>query len=103
MDDPTRPRCCRPRSGARIGWTPANTRCHGLARGVRQEHIMGNTTPRLPPQFSPAKRPRSLRGGVFVVALAFLAASQIAKAVDPLGATPHDDGTTTFRVWAPFV
>jgi 1,4-alpha-glucan branching enzyme len=27
----------------------------------------------------------------------------MAKAVDPLGATPHDDGTTAFRVWAPFV
>ncbi len=26
-----------------------------------------------------------------------------AFAADPLGATPHNDGTTTFRVWAPFV
>src|ERR1700730_2043269 len=25
------------------------------------------------------------------------------SAADPLGATPHNDGTTTFRVWAPFV
>src|SRR5215831_19672693 len=26
-----------------------------------------------------------------------------ARAAEPLGATPHGDGTTTFRVWAPFV
>src|SRR5438128_12516360 len=26
-----------------------------------------------------------------------------ASAADPLGATPHNDGSTTFRVWAPFV
>jgi 1,4-alpha-glucan branching enzyme len=26
-----------------------------------------------------------------------------ATAADPLGATPHNDGTTKFRVWAPFV
>jgi 1,4-alpha-glucan branching enzyme len=26
-----------------------------------------------------------------------------ATAADPLGATPHSDGKTTFRVWAPFV
>ncbi len=26
-----------------------------------------------------------------------------ASAADPLGATPHSDGSTTFRVWAPFV
>src|ERR1700720_4172517 len=25
------------------------------------------------------------------------------SAANPLGATPHKDGTTTFRVWAPFV
>ena len=27
----------------------------------------------------------------------------LASATDPLGATLHKDGTTTFRVWAPFV
>jgi 1,4-alpha-glucan branching enzyme len=32
-----------------------------------------------------------------------LAAASAVKAGDPLGATPHSDGTTTFRVWAPFV
>src|SRR5258708_40326489 len=26
-----------------------------------------------------------------------------AGAAEPLGATPHSDGSTTFRVWAPFV
>src|SRR5215472_7268906 len=25
------------------------------------------------------------------------------SAADPFGATPHNDGTTTFRVWAPFI
>ena len=33
----------------------------------------------------------------------FLAAMPLACAADPLGATLHGDGTTTFRVWAPFV
>jgi 1,4-alpha-glucan branching enzyme len=27
----------------------------------------------------------------------------LTSAADPLGATPHGDGSTTFRVWAPFV
>src|SRR6266852_2292704 len=34
---------------------------------------------------------------------AFLLATPLASAADPLGATLHKDGTTTFRVWAPFV
>ena len=34
---------------------------------------------------------------------ACLVATSIASAADPLGATLHSDGTTTFRVWAPFV
>ncbi len=34
---------------------------------------------------------------------AFLIATSLAGATDPLGATLHNDGTTTFRVWAPFV
>jgi 1,4-alpha-glucan branching enzyme len=33
----------------------------------------------------------------------FLFATLLASAADPLGATLHNDGTTTFRVWAPFV
>ena len=32
-----------------------------------------------------------------------LVATLPARATDPLGATLHSDGTTTFRVWAPFV
>ena len=35
--------------------------------------------------------------------LFFLIATPLAIAADPLGATLHKDGTTTFRVWAPFV
>jgi 1,4-alpha-glucan branching enzyme len=38
-----------------------------------------------------------------VLALVCLGGARTARAVDPLGATPHDNGTTTFRVWAPFV
>lgn len=38
-----------------------------------------------------------------VLGLAFLGVAQSASAADPLGATLHPDGTTTFRVWAPFV
>ena len=38
---------------------------------------------------------------VFIAA--FLIALPVASAADPLGATLHKDGTTTFRVWAPFV
>jgi len=34
---------------------------------------------------------------------AFFVATRLASATDPLGATLHTDGTTTFRVWAPFV
>ncbi len=37
---------------------------------------------------------------IFVSVLLFAA---LASAADPLGATLHSDGTTTFRVWAPFV
>src|SRR5215470_9021816 len=32
-----------------------------------------------------------------------LLATSFANATDPLGATLHRDGTTTFRLWAPFV
>ena len=35
--------------------------------------------------------------------LAFLVTALQASGADPLGATLHNDGTTTFRVWAPFV
>ncbi len=39
---------------------------------------------------------------LLVVALVLVSA-YAARAGDPLGATLHKDGTTTFRVWAPFV
>jgi 1,4-alpha-glucan branching enzyme len=38
---------------------------------------------------------------IFLAAL--LIAAPLASAADPLGATLHKDGSTTFRVWAPFV
>ena len=47
--------------------------------------------------------PRILATWVLIFASTFLAAAQTASATDPLGATLHSDGTTTFRVWAPFV
>jgi 1,4-alpha-glucan branching enzyme len=40
---------------------------------------------------------------LLVSAAAFFGAALLAPAADPLGATPHADGSTTFRVWAPFV
>lgn len=39
----------------------------------------------------------------FFVAMVLAAASAAADPKDPLGATLHADGSTTFRVWAPFV
>jgi 1,4-alpha-glucan branching enzyme len=44
---------------------------------------------------------RAKRLLIFVLIL--LLAVSFASAADPLGATLHKDGTTTFRVWAPFV
>src|SRR6266478_5468515 len=46
---------------------------------------------------------RFLAKCLLVIASAFLVATPSAGAADPLGATLHNDGTTTFRVWAPFV
>jgi 1,4-alpha-glucan branching enzyme len=52
----------------------------------------------------PGSRPaRLLAKCLLVFVSAFLAATPPANAADPLGATLHNDGTTTFRVWAPFV
>ncbi|MDE3196063.1 MAG: hypothetical protein KGN84_06960, partial [Acidobacteriota bacterium] len=39
----------------------------------------------------------------FLIFLAFLISALAAFGADPYGATLHSDGTTTFRVWAPFV
>ncbi len=65
---------------------------------------MNQTTSLSSSQFNIAKRPRNLLlKCLCIFALALLAASPAKGVVDPLGATPHADGTTTFRVWAPFV
>jgi len=54
--------------------------------------------------FLPGKlRVRLLTTCLLVFASVFLAATGMASAADPLGATLRHDGTTTFRVWAPFV
>jgi 1,4-alpha-glucan branching enzyme len=54
--------------------------------------------------FGPGKLPaRFLATCILTFTSAFLAGAQPATANDPLGATLHNDGTTTFRVWAPFV
>lgn len=55
------------------------------------------------PQTHPRKvAARLLAKCLLVFVTAFLLAT-LAVAADPLGATLHTDGTTTFRVWAPFV
>jgi hypothetical protein len=55
-------------------------------------------------QFRRGKLPaRLLAQCIPIVASALLAATRLASAADPFGATLHNDGTTTFRVWAPFV
>src|SRR5215469_9617428 len=55
-------------------------------------------------RFLPGKlRARLLAQCILVFTAVFLAATGRASAADPLGATLHNDGTTTFRVWAPFV
>src|SRR5260370_33965641 len=50
------------------------------------------------------RRARLLLKCLLICISAVLTAMQPATAADPLGATLHKDGTTTFRVvWAPFV
>src|SRR6516164_3504854 len=44
-----------------------------------------------------------LPGALSLIASVLLLSTLWASAADPLGAIPHGDGTTTFRVWAPFV
>src|SRR5258705_3732635 len=46
---------------------------------------------------------RLLAKCLVILVLAFLVVTPLASAAGPLGATLHKDGTTTFRVWAPFV
>ena len=55
---------------------------------------------RIPPRKWAA---RLLANYLLISVLAFFLATALANAADPLGATLHKDGTTTFRVWAPFV
>src|SRR5499433_3779865 len=45
--------------------------------------------------------PRSLP--LSLIISVFLLSTLWASAAEPLGATPHSDGSTSFRVWAPFV
>ena len=46
---------------------------------------------------------RILPKSLSLITSIFLVSTLWASAADPLGATLHNDGTTTFRVWAPFV
>ena len=50
----------------------------------------------------PARPPGKVLGLLLTLAASILLVVS-ASAADPLGATLHNDGTTTFRVWAPFV
>ena len=52
----------------------------------------------------PRKWAASLRAKRLLIFVSILLLTiSFASATDPLGATLHKDGTTTFRVWAPFV
>jgi hypothetical protein len=42
---------------------------------------------------------RFLAKSLLVFVSAFLITTPLLRATDPLGATLHNDGTTTFRVW----
>ena len=65
---------------------------------------MYQTSPMSLGGFLPGRlRGRLLATCLLVFASVFLAATGMATAAEPLGATLHHDGTTTFRVWAPFV
>lgn len=62
-----------------------------------------NRKPPISPECANSTAVRFLAKGLLVFVTAFLIATPLARAADPLGATLHKDGTTTFRVWAPFV
>src|SRR5215831_11104299 len=55
------------------------------------------------PPTDSAKRTARVLSKRLLIFVAFLLATLLASAADPFGATLHKDGTTTFRVWAPFV
>ena len=55
-------------------------------------------------QLGPRQSAAGLRAKQLLIFVSILLlAISFASATDPLGATLHKDGTTTFRVWAPFV
>jgi 1,4-alpha-glucan branching enzyme len=55
-------------------------------------------------QLQPATLPANFLARCLLVCfLTLLISTSLISAADPLGATLHKDGTTTFRVWAPFV
>ena len=55
-------------------------------------------------QLTPRKSAAGLRAKRLLIFVSILLlAISFASAADPLGATLHKDGATTFRVWAPFV
>jgi 1,4-alpha-glucan branching enzyme len=57
----------------------------------------------IPPNHRGKGTARLLAKCLLIFVSVFLLATPFASAADPLGATLHKDGTTTFRVWAPFV
>jgi 1,4-alpha-glucan branching enzyme len=58
------------------------------------------SSPQIPPRKWPA---RLVAKCLLIFVSVLLLTTPLASAADPLGATLHKDGTTTFRVWAPFV
>src|SRR5882757_4170859 len=75
------------------------------APGVRTEELSMCQEPSLSSaQLHPGRLPaRLLAKCLLVFVSAFLVATPLSSATDPIGATLHNNGTTTFRVWAPFV
>ena len=65
--------------------------------------MIGLKTLDTPSARKPATPARLLAKWLLILMSILVAPTQRASATDPLGATLHSDGTTTFRVWAPFV